>query len=563
MPVEFFVIDNTAALRDLRSAWRRLAERDAGSLFRSPEWLLPWWEAHHGVLGAELQVYVGRDQGELVCLAPFYRRRARLGPGLRATEIRMLGDAGPRPPALDLLALPGYEEEVGALLAQELHAPLGSWDVLDLEPLQEPARARAFFASKLSGLGHHVESHETGGAWRLALRAGESDLTADIQPDERVRAYASEEGELREGLAALRRLSRQEWGDREEASPLTDPASTHLLEGVTLALGREDRARFFRLDDDHGAASAMALAMEDGDRSIVLAIAVEPGHARGGAAARLLSAVARDAAQRGKIGLDVVIGAGEYPLPALPSTRQRALNVRVFSSSRAAALARTYSAVRRSVDAARDAPGAAARAAWTTITSAAEKVTGYQRLYLYRGELWTRGASQPSGLEIALFSKEDYEGLSDDERADLLSRLDLDEAYALETWERGDLAVLARMRGRPAGIGWCARGVVRVPELGRTLHLGPTSAYIHDVYVGPHARGRNVAPAMLEFLAAELRQRDIYRSFALIGHDNAASVRAFEKAAYTAVAEVAYASKVDHITVRPPDPEALSLLGLS
>ncbi len=563
MAVEFFVIDNPAALRDLRDAWRALAQRDPGSHFRGPEWLLPWWDAYHGLLDAELQVYVGRDEGDLVCLAPLYRRRARLGPGLRASEIRLLGDAGPRPPALDFLVAPGYEEQAGTLLAQELHAFADHWDVLDLEPLQEPSRGRAFFASRLSGLGHHVESHETAGAFRLALRAGESDLTTDIQPDDHVRISSGDVAALREGLASLRRLSRLEWGDREEASPLADAAATQLLEGVTSALGKEDRARFFRLNDDHGAAMAMALAMEDGDRCVVIAIAVDPLHTGGGAAARLLSSVARDAAVRGKVGLDVVIGAGEYPLPALPSTRQRPLNLRVFSSSRAATLARTYSAVRRSVDAARDAPGAAARAAWTTITSAAERVTGYRRLHLYRGELWTRGVEPPSGLEIGLFSKDEFDALSDDERADLVSRLDLDESYVQEIWERGDLAVLARMGGRPAGIGWCARGSVRVPELGRTLELGPTSAYIHDVYVGPHARGRNVAPAMLEFLAAELRQRDIYKSWALIGHENAASVRAFGKAAYTAVAEIIYARKVDHIIVRPPDPEALELLGLS
>jgi ribosomal protein S18 acetylase RimI-like enzyme len=562
MPVEFFVIDNPGALRDLREGWRSLAERDTGSLFRNPEWLLPWWDAFHHTVGAELRVYVGRDEGKLVCIAPFYRRRARLGPGLRATEIRLLGDAGPRPPALDLLVERGYEEQAGTQLAQELHDAADTWDVIDLEPLKEPSRVRAYLASRLSALGHHVESHETGGAWRLALLAGESDLTTDIQPDPQVQLYAKEEGALRDGLASLRRLSRLEWGDREELSPLADPASTHLLEGVTLSLGKVDRARFYRLDDEHGAAIAIALTMRDGDRSVVLAMAVDPLHTKGGAVARLVSSIARDAAQRGKIGLDVVIGAGEYPLPALPCTRQRALNVRVFSSSKAAALARTYSAVRRSVDAARDAPGAAARAAWTTITSAAERVTGYQRLHLYRGELWTRGVAPPKGLEIGLFSREMFEELADEERADLVSRLDLDETYIHETWERGDLAVLARMGGRPAGIGWCARGSVRVPELGRTLQLGPASAYIHDVYVGPHARGRNVAPAMLEFLAAELRQRDVYRSWALISHENAASIRAFEKAAYTSVADIIYASKVDRLSVRPPDPEAVRLLGL-
>ena len=69
---------------------------------------------------------------------------------------------------------------------------------------------------------------------------------------------------------------------------------------------------------------------------------------------------------------------------------------------------------------------------------------------------------------------------------------------------------------------------------------------------------------MLEFLAGELRQSDVYRSWALIGPSNVASIRAFKRAAYTAVAEVVYArmANVERVTVRPPDPQAKQLLGL-
>jgi GNAT superfamily N-acetyltransferase len=103
-----------------------------------------------------------------------------------------------------------------------------------------------------------------------------------------------------------------------------------------------------------------------------------------------------------------------------------------------------------------------------------------------------------------------------------------------------------------------------VPELGRTLQLSKYEAYIHDVFVAPSARGRGSAPAMLEFLAKDLRERDVYRSWALIAADNQASLRAFQKASYTSVCDVVYArmASVDKIIVRPPDPEAKALLGL-
>lgn len=188
-----------------------------------------------------------------------------------------------------------------------------------------------------------------------------------------------------------------------------------------------------------------------------------------------------------------------------------------------------------------------------------------ERMHLYRGQLWTRGIAPTPGLELSLFLEAGYDGLDDAARAELAEQLGLDELTARRLWRRGDLAVLARLASRPAGIAWSASGPVDVPELGRTLRLDRYEAYIHDVFVAPAARGRNVAPAMLEFLALELRQRDFFRAWALIGHENQASLRAFEKASYTAVCDVIHTkiAGLDRLRVRPPDPEARELLGIT
>jgi GNAT superfamily N-acetyltransferase len=123
--------------------------------------------------------------------------------------------------------------------------------------------------------------------------------------------------------------------------------------------------------------------------------------------------------------------------------------------------------------------------------------------------------------------------------------------------------VVAELDGEPAGILWCARGPVYVPDIGREVRPLGGECYIHDVYVVPSARGRQVAPAMLEFIARELRQRDVYRAWALIQGANSASTRAFEKAAYASVADVIYARMglASKLLVRPPDPEARVFLG--
>jgi L-amino acid N-acyltransferase YncA len=90
-------------------------------------------------------------------------------------------------------------------------------------------------------------------------------------------------------------------------------------------------------------------------------------------------------------------------------------------------------------------------------------------------------------------------------------------------------------------------------------------AYIHSVFVPPAARGRAVAPIMLEQLTKQLRATDAYRSWALIAADNHASLRAFQKASFTPVCDVIHAkmATVDRVVCRPPDPEAQELLGLA
>jgi ribosomal protein S18 acetylase RimI-like enzyme len=567
--VELTCIDSLSELQSLEEEWAALATAGgAGSLFRGPTWLIPWWYAYHQVLDAELQVYTGRADGRLVFLAPLYRRDARHGPALKVREIRLMGDAGPRPPALDLLVEPGFEERAGAALAAALAARDDEWDLIDLEPLQDPSRVRAFLASRLHAAGQRIESkHSAGGARQIGLEVAGVDLAESVPVDSLVTTYGGDTAALRKGLSLLRRLSRLEWADREENSPLADPEASALLDEVTLRLGEEGRARLARLDDSSSEAIAVALVLDDGDRAVVLSIAVDPEHARRGAAARLLEAEARAASLRNLPAMDVVTGADEYSLPPLPVTRQRALNLRVYSKSRHATLARTYGAVRRRVDRARGAQGAAAagaRAAWAKIRTTAANVASWERLHLYRGELWTRGIEHTAGLTLETLSADEFDALDQRDRAEIMEHLELDEEYCRAKWARGDLVIFSRVHGRPAGIAWCALEPVEVPELGRLLNLEPNQAYIHDVFVAPAARGRKVAPSMLEYLALELRKRDVYKSWALIGSDNLASIRAFEKAAYAPVADIVYArmGSMDRLIVRPPDPEAKLLLGL-
>ena len=572
MPIDVSVVRDLTALRALESEWRGLAAVGPGTLFRGPDWLIPWWLAYHNTLAAELHVLVGRateadttgtQVGDIVCIAPFYRRSVRVAL-LDTRELRMIGDAGPRPPSLDLLARPGWEDRAGAALAKTLIDDAASWDVIDLEPLADPSRVRANLVQRIAPAGFTVESAPSaGGASRIALALAPTDASDATGV---ITTHGDDLASLRKGMSALRRLSRLEWAERDEPSPLADNEAASLLEEVGMELGKQGRVRLARLDDAAGEAVAAALVFDDGDRAVVLAMAVDP-QVPPKRAARLLHAEALAARARGMVALDVVTGAVEYPMPQLPTSKQPALSVRIWGHSKTASVGRTVNSVARRARRARETPAVAAaqaRAAWTKIRTAAASVAHYDRYGLYRGQLWTRGIEPPQGLELGAFTEADFDKLDEARRADLIEQLQLDEETARRFWRRGDNAVLATLGVRPAGISWTARGPVEVPELGRTLRMSKYDAYIHSVFVAPAARGRAVAPVMLEHLAKELRATDAYRSWALISSHNQASLRAFQKASFTPVCDVIHAkmATVDRVVCRPPDPEAEELLGL-
>lgn len=573
MAVDVSVVRDLDALRAIGDEWRALARLGGSGLFRGPDWLIPWWSAYHATLGAELFVLVGRSTeldaasgiapGSIVCLAPLYRRAVKVAL-LETQELRLMGDAGPRPPSLDLLARPGWEDRVGAALAKKLLDEAASWDCLDLEPMADPSRTRAHFIQRLGSAGCSVESAPSaGGATRIGLGVKPTDATETVGI---ATAYGDDLAMLRKGLSSLRRLSRLEWAERDEHSPLADPEAAGLLEEVALALSKEGRVRLARIDDSLGHASASALVFDDNDRAVILALAADPQSPK--APAQLIHAEAVAARERGCVALDVVTGVGDYPMPALPMSKQQSLAVRVWGQSRTASVGRTVAGVAKRARRARETPAVAAaqaRAAWTKIRSAAASVAAYDRFCLYRGQLWTRGITAPAGLELHNFMEPDFDALDEQQRADLVEQLSFDEVTARTQWRRGDRAVLASLGIRPAGISWAARGPIEAPELGRTLRMSKYDAYIHSVFVAPAARGRAVAPVMLEHLAKELRATDTYRSWALIAADNQASLRAFQKASFTPVCDVIHAklATADRVVCRPPDPEAQELLGLT
>ncbi len=117
-----------------RDEWQHLLSRSrADGLFMSWDWQTCWWSHHARLLDATLCVLaVYSPAGTLCGLAPFYSHRVRLGKGLTATRLELIGSAWREPAAifseyLDLIVPPECEKDVLECVAAWLR-PREDWD---------------------------------------------------------------------------------------------------------------------------------------------------------------------------------------------------------------------------------------------------------------------------------------------------------------------------------------------------------------------------------------------------------------------------------------------------
>ncbi len=574
------IVHDADVFARLAEPWDELAKRAQVGLFLSHRWLSAWWRAFHGV--DDLWVIVLRDGERLAGAWPLHLRAPRSS-RLRTAELRVLGDLGGA--QRSLLVPPGELETASAAFVETLFAERG-WDVLET-PVLSPRVAEALERAAVAKEGK-VDSAD------LPTRAY-ADLPSPDGWEEFVRARGPARrltearyrprAEVPAALDELSRLLRKEWTAREAASPTADPQVLAFLQEVVPLLEERGEGRVGLLSVG-GRTVGADLVVVDEERHVQLLRGVDPELGADAANELNLGSV-KAAVLEGARRFEFAPADGELPLR---TARAKSLRLRMWNSTAAGRLHRGVESLREAAgavgigkplghpkpplalraldrlgDGIRGLRSAAPERLQRVFTRFGGRIAAYTTLHLYRGELFARDVREAGELSIRLWTRAEFEALSEAAREALALRLDLQVGYCRQKWDRGDLVVLAEVGGRAAGIVWCARIPVYVPDIGREVRPVAGECYIHDVYVHPDERGRQVAPAMLDFLARELRHRDIYRAWALIERSNVASTRAFEKAAYASVADVVYARMglASRLMVRPPDPDARAFLGLN
>ena len=235
-----------------------------GAAFRSPAWLVSWWDAYRD--GRTPLVLTAREAGQLVGLLPLYVERGPLG--LR--RVRLMGDTQVGSDYLGVIAHAADMSRVASAMADALRTE--GFDELLFEGLcPHDALAAALGGGtpkdrcphvRLDGsFGDYLAARPDGTAGQLARRRKWLEKRRGFRIDrlETVR-------EVRDGLEVVLALHRARWAiDPVGSNTFEGPGAEQFHRNAACALARHGWARIYVLSAD-GAPRAALYGFRHGDR---------------------------------------------------------------------------------------------------------------------------------------------------------------------------------------------------------------------------------------------------------------------------------------------------------
>jgi CelD/BcsL family acetyltransferase involved in cellulose biosynthesis len=133
MTCDIELLSSLDRLTSIRDEWEQLLSDSDSTVFQSYEWISTWWEHHQD--GRKLRIFVLRNSGLVVGIAPFFLEKRRLPWPFGIRHLKYLGS--PLSDYQHVISRRGNEELVANDLCQYLVEHCREWDVLDMESVNE------------------------------------------------------------------------------------------------------------------------------------------------------------------------------------------------------------------------------------------------------------------------------------------------------------------------------------------------------------------------------------------------------------------------------------------
>jgi CelD/BcsL family acetyltransferase involved in cellulose biosynthesis len=332
----------------VRGAWEELVdERHPGAVFRSPAWLLPWWNAFSAPGDRrDLRLLVARSGARVVGLLPAYRAPTALG----GRRLRLLGDGIVGSDYLGVLAAPGMESLVAASVAERLLEEERDL-ALDGMTADEPLSAALVASAARRGLALEIEpllpcpfatldgDFDT---WlgRLPLGAGAQlrrrRRWLERQPGFRIET-AERPDEVLAAMETLFLLNERRWSSAGGSDAIDDAAVRSFHREAAVALARRGIARVYLLHVA-GAVRAALYGFERGGRFAFYQSGSDPAWRQRSVGSVVLGAAIEDAFRRGLGEFDFLRGDERYKA-TFASARRRLRRTDSSASSESTARA--------------------------------------------------------------------------------------------------------------------------------------------------------------------------------------------------------------------------------
>lgn len=269
------LIEDAAHLETLANQWDQLAVA-AGEPFRSPHWMLPWWE-HASPPGAQLRVVAVSDGDTLVGLAPLYRE-----PG-RSTVSRYRFLSAPAALRTGPLVRPGREADVMAEFCRVLGPVDPPADLITLDGVSTSEAWPQQMCSDWPGTRPPRLLHDiarpapwldlTGSTYEGWLAAKSKNFREQMRRRRRKLdkmgasfRLTEDEADLERDLDSFIRLHHARWKERGGSGVLSN-AVERMLPVVARRLLPEGRFRLWTLEVDEQAISSHLFVAAGGELS--------------------------------------------------------------------------------------------------------------------------------------------------------------------------------------------------------------------------------------------------------------------------------------------------------